>query len=200
LRGAVTNRPALCLDSPEAATSVCRSLGGAIFFFEKCAILFLKIKLRAILYDRLLYSDPSCPSPRRNLTPRFRPRPPRNLRAVQLRRQRPRGGGCGSGGDLTWGSGSRIRRTRTVSGLRGFGRSRPLRPIWPPASPDCRSPGSATQWGRACDDQGGPSRGAGPTEEDVAPSRPRLREAAAPLPRRNAARFGGREIFLRATH
>jgi hypothetical protein len=34
--------------------------------------------------------------------------------------------------------------------LRGFDRARPLRSIWPPASPDCRSPGSATQWARAC--------------------------------------------------
>jgi hypothetical protein len=65
--------------------------------------------------------------------------------------------------------------------LRGFGRSRPPRSIGPPASPDCRSPGSATQWARACDDQGGPSRGAGPAEQDGAPPRPRLREAAAPL-------------------
>jgi hypothetical protein len=113
----IVQRCARCSDSLEAAISLCRSRGGAIFFFEKCAILFLKIKLRAILYHRLLYSDTSCPSPRRNLTSRFRPRPPRNLRAVQLRRQRPRGGGCGSGGDLSLGSGSRIRRTRTVSGL-----------------------------------------------------------------------------------
>jgi hypothetical protein len=118
----IVQRCARCSDSLEAAISLCRSRGGAIFFFEKCAILFLKIKLRAILHDRLLYSDPSCPSPRRNLTPGSVP--PRNLRAVQLRRQRPRGGGCGSGGGLTWGSGSRAYSAR--------GRSR-LRPI------DCRS-------------------------------------------------------------
>jgi hypothetical protein len=45
---------ARCLDSPEAATSLRPPRGGAIFGFEKCAILFLKIKLRAILYDSLL--------------------------------------------------------------------------------------------------------------------------------------------------
>ena len=196
----IVQRCARCLDSPEAATSLCRSRGGAIFFFEKCAILFLKIKLRAILYDRLLYSDPSCPSPRRNLTPRFRPRPPRNLRAVQLRR-------LATAGRRLWIRGrsdmglwvAHTAHADGLWGLRGFGRSPPLGSIGPPASPDCRSPGSATQWARACDDQGGPSRGAGPAEQDGAPSRPRLRAAAAPLPRRNAG-FDGREIFLRATH
>jgi hypothetical protein len=53
----IVQRCARCSDSLEAAISLCRSRGGAIFFFEKCAILFLKIKLRAILYDRLVYSD-----------------------------------------------------------------------------------------------------------------------------------------------
>jgi hypothetical protein len=48
---------------------------------------------------------------------------------------------------------SRVVHTAHADGLwalRGFGRSQPLRSIWPPASPDRRSPGSATQWARAC--------------------------------------------------
>jgi hypothetical protein len=202
LRGAVTNHPALrdVLGFGEAASSVCRSPDGGIFFFEKRSILFLKIKLRAILYDRLLYSVPSCPSPRRNLSPRFGPQRPRNLRAVQLRR-------LATAGRRLWIRGrsdmglwvAHTAHADGLWGLRGFGRSPPLRLIRPPASPDCGSPGSATQWARACDDQRGPSRGAGPAEQDAAPPRPRLREAAAPLPRRNAG-FDGREIFLRATH
>jgi len=52
-----------------------RSRGGAIFFFEKCAILFLKIKLRAILYDRLVHSDPVMPIASKKPHPQF-PSPP----------------------------------------------------------------------------------------------------------------------------
>ena len=71
----IVQRCARCSDSLEAAISLCRSRGGAIFFFEKCAILFLKIKLRAILYDRLVYSDPVMPIASKKPHPQF-PSPP----------------------------------------------------------------------------------------------------------------------------
>jgi hypothetical protein len=158
LRGAVTDRAALreVLGFARSGDIVAPIARWRNFLFRKCAFLFLKIKLRAILHDRLLYSDPACPSPRRNLTPKV-PSPP----AGELAR-------CPAPTPATVGRrlwirgrpdiGLWVAHTARADGLwalRGFGRSRPLRSIGPPASPDCRSPGSATQWARACDDREG---------------------------------------------